>query len=272
MVCETKVQWSTGRNLEVIRELCPPSGWAIRSSDFAGCNFYSSLCLTLVGIHDKIRTINNQEGTENLIGIIARSSESFGVNLAICTGCHCNYLDICTRTGNGHIYLGTLHILTEHSPFIIIGRITFIIPLSRGIGTTPTKCIATDNKILWIITTITYIICTQTEVPVVPVASTWCMVGKLQVNWTICRNTIVVREACPPSSRAIRSTDFGSRSTILLHKLYILESFITTSITTNGLVPVFLFHHVTDQGNIVDRYGVGLFGCQLAVSTYIYIR
>ena len=61
-------------------------------------------------------------------------------------------------------------------------------------------------------------------------------------------------------------------------KIFITDRFLffpnetATSITTNGLVPILLFHHVTDQGNIVDRYGVGLFGCQLAVSTYIYIR
>ena len=99
-------------------------------------------------IHHKIRTINDQEGTEHLIGITTRSSKSLDVNLAVSTGLYSYHLDVCTRTGNGHIYLGALHILAELSPLIIIGWITFIIPLSRGIRTTPAKCIATDNKIL----------------------------------------------------------------------------------------------------------------------------
>ena len=191
--------------------------------------------------------------------------------MTILAGCCSHHIDFITCTLKSDIDNGSFHIGTELIPIAIAFIGDILGNVGRGF-TTPTIKVATDDKVLcisWFITT--YIIGCHTEVPVVPVAYTRGVVGKLQVESSTCWDSVIVRETCPPSCRAVRCTDLGSRSAIGIHVLHVVEVLLTaTTVAAYGLVPVTLVHLVANQGHVIDRETAVLSSAQLiARRTYI---
>ena len=195
----------------------------------------------------------------------------FFIDMTILAGCCSRHIDFITCTLKSDIDNGSFHIGTELIP-VTIALVSDVGCIISGSITTPTIEVATDDKVLCIRRfIITYIICCYTEVPVVPVAYTRGVVGKLQVESSTCWDSVIVRETCPPSCRAVRCTDLGSRSAIGIHVLHVVEVLLTaTTVAAYGLVPVALVHLVANQCHVIHRETTIFSSTQLvARRTYI---